>query len=51
MVANVAPEDTVTPALSKSGINFQLYTGTPIEPTDQTFLAASKFPRQGCFED
>ncbi len=50
VVAGLEAVNTVTEALSKSGVDFELYTETRIEPTDQSFIAASNFAREGDFD-
>jgi hydroxyacid-oxoacid transhydrogenase len=41
---------TVTEALQRAGLNFEVYTETEVEPTDRSFKAAAEFARQGKFD-
>lgn len=41
---------TVTAALRKAGLSFEVYSETEVEPTDRSFKAAAEFARQGKFD-
>ncbi len=49
-VGGLEAVDTVKKALSKSGVEFELYDEVRVEPTDRSFIAASKFASEGHFD-
>ncbi|MDH3314386.1 MAG: iron-containing alcohol dehydrogenase [Gammaproteobacteria bacterium] len=49
-VGGLEAVDAVKKALSKSGVEFELYDEVRVEPTDQSFIAASKFASEGDFD-
>ncbi|HZR08735.1 MAG TPA: hydroxyacid-oxoacid transhydrogenase [Myxococcales bacterium] len=41
---------TVRTALQRAGVDFAVYSEVKVEPTDESFLAAAKFAREGRFD-
>lgn len=50
VVAGLEAMETVKKALSKSGVDFDVYDQVHVEPTDESFIAASKFADEGRFD-
>ncbi len=49
-VQNLAPTQDALRSLTASGIAYDMYPDTLIEPTDQSFIAAAEFVRTGGFD-
>lgn len=50
VVGGLEAMNTLEKALSESGVDFEVYDDVRVEPTDQSFIAASKFASEGSFE-
>ena len=50
VLANLPYLDSVTHALHRSGIAFEVYSEVRVEPTDQSFKDASRFAAEGQFD-
>lgn len=49
-LVNLSPVKTTIDALTKSGVNFELYDKVRVEPTEQSILDATKFAKEGKFD-
>ncbi len=50
VVGGLEAMEMVKKSLSKSGVDFEVFDETQIEPTDQSFIAASTFASEGDFD-
>ncbi len=49
-VLNLSPTQAALESLESDNVDYDIYDDTAIEPTDQSFMAASDFVRQGGFD-
>ena len=49
-VAGLPPVKAALDSMTKAGVNFSVYDNVRVEPTDQSFLEASKFAKENNFD-